>query len=36
MDKVKFVDASVDKSNDIIILRKSELIQLNDDYVLEE
>ncbi len=36
MSKTKFVGASVDKSNDIISLRKGELIQLNDDYVLEE
>ena len=35
MSKTKFVGASIDKSNDIIILRKGKLIELNDDYVLE-
>ena len=35
MSKIKFVDGSVDKSYDITTLRKGELIQLNDDYVLE-
>ena len=35
MSKIKFVDASVDKSHDITTLRNGELIQLNDDYVLE-
>ena len=35
MGKTKFVDASVDKSHDITTLRKGELIQLNDDYILE-
>ena len=35
MDKVKFVDDSVDNSYDIVILSNSELIQLSDNYVLE-
>ena len=36
MSKIKFVDDSVDKSYDIIILSKGKLIELNDDdYVLE-
>ena len=35
MDKVKFVDDSVDNPYDIVILSNSELIQLNDDYILK-
>ena len=35
MDKVKFVDDSVNNSYDIVILSNSELIQLSDNYVLE-
>lgn len=35
MNKIKFVDDSVDKSYDINILRNGELIQLSDNYVLE-
>ena len=35
MDKVKFVDDSVNNSYDIVTLSNSELIQLSDNYVLE-
>ena len=35
MDKVKFVNDSVDNPYDIVILSNSELIQLSDNYVLE-
>ena len=35
MNKIKFVDDSVDKSYDINILRNGKLIQLSDNYVLE-
>ena len=34
MDKVKFVNDSVDNPYDIVILSNSELIQLSDNYVL--
>ena len=35
MDKVKFVNDSVDNPYDIVIFSNSELIQLSDNYVLE-